>query len=213
MGQRAGTADCTMLYRGLPVRDRKSVSGIANFSHIPSNRYSMTSTSETYMSGFNTSESNPLFRQSQSMASMSPYSEKNDPTIPQLALPPARPVQNSPALSEVRSVDPNRLPHASSYPYDYPLHEDNDAGRPAADRQVYNQPVQDDRRQAHSRGVSLVDSGPVPAAPYDPVRRVSRHNRRSSSRNQLVSPVTGGSHSSHLNSGGVSHYTKRREGS
>jgi chitin synthase len=176
----------------------------------------MASTSETYTSGFNTSESNPLFRPSNSMASMSPYNEKNDPNIPQLALPPARPMIPSPASSESgRTRDPNRLPPASSYPYDYPIADDSDApilsGFPAAAPDSYraaqNQPHEESRRRqqsAHSRGVSLVDTGPVPAAPHDPVRRVSRHQRRSSSRNQLVSPVTGSSNSSHLPPGAVS---------
>lgn len=188
----------------------------------------MASTSETYMSGFNTSESNPLFRQSQSMASMSPYNEKSDASsIPQLALPPARPMGSSPSSSEsvTRSSDPNRLPPAPGYPYDYPsAGDENDApilsGFPASNSaaQSYNQsqPMSqgysasshDDHRQrvpsSHSRGVSLVDTGPVPAAPHDPVRRVSRHQRRSSSRNQLVSPVTGSSNSSHLPPGAVS---------
>jgi chitin synthase len=59
-----------------------------------SNRYSVVSTSETYASGSGLalSESNPLFRNSQSLASMSQYTppEKTDGSISQLALPPAR---------------------------------------------------------------------------------------------------------------------------
>lgn len=173
------------------------------------------------MSGFGTNESNPLFRQSHSMASMSPYSEKTDPTnISQLALPAARPLARevSPASSESGGTretpgiasDPNRLPPAP-YPYGYPTNDDADgpilSGFPAQQvQQVY--PVQQEERHQRApsgnRGVSLVDSGPVPAAPHDPVRRVSRHQRRSSSRNQLVSPVTASSHSSHLPPGAVS---------
>ena len=62
---------------------------------------------------------------------------------------------------------------------------------------------------SHGRGVSLVDTGPVPVggqiAPHDPVRRVSRHQQRpSSSRNQFLSPVSSSSHSSTLPPGAVS---------
>jgi len=62
---------------------------------LASNRYSMTSTSETYGSGIGTHEGNPLFRQSQSFASMSQYASspdnRYDPNgMSQLALPPAR---------------------------------------------------------------------------------------------------------------------------
>ncbi|WVQ83493.1 hypothetical protein IAT38_005634 [Cryptococcus sp. DSM 104549] len=56
-------------------------------------------------------------------------------------------------------------------------------------------------RQPSQRGVSLVDTGPVrtggQVAPHDPVRRVSRHQRRSSSRNQLVSPISSSSNGGH----------------
>ncbi|KIR58105.1 chitin synthase [Cryptococcus bacillisporus CA1873] len=47
-------------------------------SGIPSNRYSIVSTSETFNSGFGTAESNPLFRQSQSFASMSQVAPSPD---------------------------------------------------------------------------------------------------------------------------------------
>jgi len=63
---------------------------------------------------------------------------------------------------------------------------------------------------SHGRGISLVDTGPVPVggqqAPHDPVRRVSKHARRSSSRNQLVSPASTSSHSANLPPGAVSSF-------
>lgn len=228
----------------------------------------MASTSETYMSGFGQSDTGPLFRHSQhsqSIASMSPYSEKTDPSnISQLALPAARPMARDPSpassdsgghhmtsSSHSASTDPNRLPPApvpvqASYPYGYPtsdsFRDDHDApilsGFPvttadqyhAPPAQVFNAiptqaqqqyqpapaqapvqvyPVAQAQAQpatSTNRGVSLVDSGPVPAAPHDPVRRVSRHQRRSSSRNQLVSPITTSSQSSHLPPGAVSRF-------
>ena len=62
---------------------------------LASNRYSMASTSETYGSGAGTQEGNPLFRQSQSFASMSQFASSPDnrldpSSMSQLALPPAR---------------------------------------------------------------------------------------------------------------------------
>jgi chitin synthase len=147
---------------------------------MPTNRYSMSSTSETGFSGggFGTSESNPLFRHSTSGQSMA----FND-NISNLALPP-RGHGHHREPSPVSSDSGHRLPPAQ-YGYDY--------------SQQYQQ--QEDT-QGMNR-VSLVDSGPVPAAPHDPVRRVSRHNRRSSSRNAL-SPLSNTSHTSQLPPGAVS---------
>ena len=221
----------------------------------------MTSTSETYASGSGTQEGNPLFRQSQSFASMSGYAASNAETrvdagsMSQLALPPARGLgigrDPSPGsstesghvasrLERGPSDDPSSFTHssgsASAYsPYNaYPTetyHDEAEAPilqpyrstsspEPAYiqpghySSPIYGEPEsqvpQQRTRQAslqsqHGRGVSLVDTGPVPVAPHDPVRRVSRHQRRSSSRNQLVSPISSsGGHAGQLPPGAVS---------
>lgn len=209
-----------------------------------------------------TQENNPLFRQSQSFASMSQYAQSSpeariDPaSMSQLALPTSRgyPIGRdvSPGsstesghvakLERGPSDDPSSFSHSSaSYsPYTvYPTDSYHDeAEQPILPptfassstsspepayiqpgnyssnmyaepeniaQQYHQQPVNTSRpRQSsqHGRGVSLVDTGPVPVAPHDPVRRVSRHQRRSSSRNQLVSPVSSSGH--HLPPGAVS---------
>ena len=175
-----------------------------------SNRYSMASTSETGFSGghgagFGTSESNPLFRHSTSGQSMA-YIEKSD-NISNLALPPrghGHHREPSPASSD----SGHRLPPSQAqYGYDYSQPQQQQY------QQQQQQQYQQQQQQYHDSGydaqgsnmnrVSLVDSGPVPAAPHDPVRRVSRHNRRSSSRNAL-SPLSNTSHSSQLPPGAVS---------
>ncbi|WVQ73906.1 hypothetical protein IAR50_003487 [Cryptococcus sp. DSM 104548] len=188
---------------------------------LPSNRYSLVSTSETYNSGFGTQESNPLFRQSQSFASMSqaaPGSEHNyGGDVSQLALPPARGApgrEHSPSSTESgmsnnlgQGSDPSSSSHADPYsyqPYTNEVYPDeaeqpilpNDyipASPPEPTYRTARQPSQS------QRGVSLVDTGPVrTAGNNDAVRRVSRHNRRSSSKNQLVSPISSGGHNSVL---------------
>lgn len=228
---------------------------------MPSNRYSVVSTSETYASGGGgTQENNPLFRQSQSFASMSQYAQSSpearvDPSsMSQLALPAARgfPIGRDPSpgsstesghaarLERGPSDDPSSFTHSSAsyspytvYPnetyhdeaeqpilptafassstsspepaYIQPGHySSNMYAEPDSIAPQYQQQQQQQQRQQapprtrqhsqHGRGVSLVDTGPVPVAPHDPVRRVSRHQRRSSSRNQLVSPVSSSSH-------------------
>ena len=198
------------------------------------NRYSVVSTSETYASGFGLSnESNPLFRQSQSFASMSQYApspdSKTDPaSISQLALPPARsaasgsPTGRNPSPSSESSSgkferavsdEPSSISHSSvsNSPFQqWPGESSDEAEAPILPPnfmtmpQAYDPPqgsqmeeVRDSglaRTRQPSRGVSLVDVGPVPmggqASPQDTVRRMSKHTRRSSSRNHLVSPVS-----------------------
>lgn len=201
---------------------------------MPSNRYSMASTSETYQSGFGTTESNPLFRQSQSVASMNQYSEpRYDPSsMSTLALPVSRggrdyssnSSESGPSVQRLPSDDPSSFsshshPSAQSHPShiytpESVMYTDEDQpilppGFPASSTsspepayippgqyasQSYAEPEQPRRQPTHGRGVSLVDSGPVPVGGqqtgHDPVRRVSRHTRRSSSRNHLVSPIS-----------------------
>lgn len=212
---------------------------------IPSNRYSVVSSSETYGSGLGINDTNPLFRQSQSFASMSQYTASSpdakmvDPaSMSQLALPPSRGMHGnrdpSPGSSTESgsagrvergpSDDPSSFTHSSaSYshyqPYTNEVYNDEvqqpilpssfvgPSGSPDPSfGQVYAEPEQVPhqmtRQPSHGRGVSLVDAGPVPVggqqAPHDPVRRVSRHQRRSSSRNHLVSPISSNSHASQL---------------
>ncbi|KAK1920857.1 chitin synthase 3 [Papiliotrema laurentii] len=219
---------------------------------LPSNRYSIVSTSETYASGLGTQEGNPLFRQSQSFASMSQYAGSSpdarvDPaSMSQLALPTSRGVavgrDPSPGsstesgyagrLERGPSDDPSSFSHSSASYSPYTTYA-NDGYNDEAEQPIlppvsppentYIQPghhsstvySEPESTQApararqpppqHGRGVSLVDTGPVPVAPHDPVRRVSRHQRRSSSRNQLVSPVSSSGHHSNLPPGAVSH--------
>ena len=146
------------------------------------NRYSMSSTSETGFSGsgFGTTESNPLFRHSASQYSMPPADN-----ISNLALPPRGQYREP---SPVSSDSGHRLPPPAQYGY-------------GGNNQGY--PVDEGYDTQGMNRVSLVDTGPVPAATHDPVRRVSRHNRRSSSRNAL-SPLSNTSHSSQLPPGAVS---------
>ena len=225
---------------------------------MPASRYSIVSTSETYASGFGTQENNPLFRQSQSFASMSQYAgsapdNRVDPAnISQLALPAARGLgigrETSPGSSSESgyagrlergpSDDPSSFTHSSAsyspytaYPGDAyadeaeqpilpPHFPSSSTSSPDSayiqpghyssgaygDAEVIQQQAAPRTRQPsqHGRGVSLVDTGPVPVAPHHPVRPVSRHQRRSSSRNQLVSPVSSAGHQSHLPPGAVS---------
>lgn len=185
----------------------------------------MASTSETYQSGFGTTESNPLFRQSHSVASMNQYGERYEPSsMSNLALPRGQFASSEagPSMKRLPSDDPSSF---SSHSHSYPSHAYSPevAMYPDEDQPIlppgfmghstasspepayippgqYSSPTYESegtRRQQpiqHARGVSLVDSGPVPVggqqAAHDPVRRVSRHARRSSSRNQLVSPVS-----------------------
>jgi chitin synthase len=187
----------------------------------------MVSSAETYNSGFGTNEGNPLFRQSQSFASMSQYASSPDVKVDnmsQLALPrgigrEASPVSDRGKLERGSSDDPST--HSSTYsPYHaYPSETYQDEAEQPILPPNFIQPepfvqpsnyayAEPTRQPSHGRGVSLVDTGPVPVggqqAPHDPVRRVSRHQRRSSSRNHLVSPVTGPSHASQLPPGAVS---------
>jgi chitin synthase len=220
----------------------------------------VVSSSETYGSGLGINESNPLFRQSQSFASMSQYAAPSpeahmvDPaSMSQLALPtmrgmssgrdlrdpsPGSSTESGPAsrLERGLSDDPSSFSHSSagyspyqgypneSYPDEaeqpiLPPHFPHNGSSGSSPEPSYSgqgyatraepQPAQRQRQTSqHGRGVSLVDAGPVPVggqvAPHDPVRRVSRHQRRSSSRNHLVSPVSSNSHASQLPPGAVS---------
>ena len=244
---------------------------LKTLSGLSSNRYSMASTSETYNSGLGTNEAHPLFKQSQSFASMSNFASPSvetraDPaSMSQLALPASRGIplvgrDSSPGsiesgtsapsqghLERGPSDDPSAFSHSSAgyspfapysnetftdeaeqpiLPPNFPFtssHSLLDSGfiQPGqySSAPVYAElehglpPVQPSARTRQpsapqGRGVSLVDTGPVPVggqvAPHDPVRRVSRHTRHSSSRNQLVSPVSSSSHSSVLPPGAVS---------
>lgn len=233
----------------------------------------MVSTSETYASGLVSNETNPLFRQSQSFASMSQYAPspevRVDPSsMSQLALPPARggngigrdhsPVSTDSEhrLDRLPSDDPSSYSSGSqSHGYGYgpqysadPYGDEAEApilppnfpmGQPSSPdsyiqpppaqygRQMYAEPEglgmgqvglpraevarprQPSGQQQPGRGVSLVDTGPVPAAnqvaPHDPVRRVSKHTRKSSSR-QVISPISSTSHASNLPPGAVSYF-------
>ncbi|WVW79845.1 hypothetical protein I302_101815 [Kwoniella bestiolae CBS 10118] len=183
--------------------------------------YSVVSTSETSYSGFGgTAEGNPLFRQSQSFQSMSQMvPNNNEAGMSQLALPPARGASlgRDHSSGSAESSGSNTLERANSddpsYGHGYYPNEtyQDDAEQPilpsnylphaaspdtaSFSNVVYAEPERS--RRPSQRGVSLVDTGPVrQVAAHDPVRRVSRHQRRSSSRNQLVSPISSsGGHS------------------
>jgi chitin synthase len=189
----------------------------------------MASTSETYQSGFGTTESNPLFRQSQSMASMNQYGEPS--SMSNLALPISRgqrdysSSESGPSIQRYPSDDPSSFSshshgHYPSHAYspEAPMYPDEDQpilppgfiaqssssspephhialGQYSTSTSYESEPTRRQGAQpSHARGVSLVDSGPVPVGgqqtAHDPVRRVSRHTRRSSSRNHLVSPIS-----------------------
>jgi chitin synthase len=137
---------------------------------------------------------------SQSSAPYSPYQPYSNESFideaEQPILPPHFPFRSSNSSPEPGFIQPGQY---SSPVYAEPQHAVSPVQPPPRSRQA----------AAHGRGVSLVDTGPVPvggqAVPHDPVRRVSRHARRSSSRNQLVSPVTASSHTSVLPPGAVSY--------
>ncbi|WWC68915.1 uncharacterized protein I206_102851 [Kwoniella pini CBS 10737] len=173
--------------------------------------YSVVSTSETSYSGFGgTNEGNPLFRQSQSFQSMSqmvPSPEGNPASVSQLALPPARGASlgRDHSSGSAESSGSNTLERANSDDPSYGYHAypnesyQDDAEQPILPANYLPQPIShpvhvepERTRRPSQRGVSLVDTGPVrqQVAPHDAVRRVSRHQRRSSSRNQLVSPIS-----------------------
>jgi chitin synthase len=132
--------------------------------------------------------------------------------VPQLALPPARREASSNSLD--RSDDPSTFSHSSSFTQPYQPYP-NDAYSDEADapilppqfssaphsstsspEPVYMKPGQTENR-GHGRGVSLVDTGPVGMAQvaHEPVRRVSRQQKRQSSSRNLVSPTSSNSHS------------------
>jgi len=206
----------------MTVEDRQESKSIpsckvhADPSAFASNRYSLASTNETYQSGgaFGAVDSNP-FRQSQSFASMAPYT--TDPaSSSQLAAPTARRSPNSSAESGY-SRPLNRMPSDDPSTYNsYPSHlYSPDAGMYDEDSapilQAASSPepafippgqyANEPRRQpSHGRGVSLVDTGPVA---HEPVRRVSKHQRRSSSRQYLSSPISSSNHASNLPPGAV----------
>ena len=207
---------------------------------LPAQRYSMASTNETFNSGQGTTENNPLFRQSQSLAAMSQNEGRLEPTnISQLALPPSRsaPIGRDPSPVSTDSSSAGRMEHmpgddASPAPYHIPTYspypatsnesypETSETGAVSPQMQsgmsnasdatllrhqfpssnaLHSEPDPSvasassastrTRQTSHSRGVSLFDPGVVPAA-HDPVRRVSRQAKRSSSRNNLVSPTS-----------------------
>jgi chitin synthase len=110
--------------------------------------------------------------------------------------------------SEAPILPPNFPSHTSPEPM-YP--QPGGYAAPAYGETERQEPGR--KRQPSGRGFSLVDTGPIPVegqvAPHDPVRRVSRqqgqqHRRRSSSRNDLVSPISSSSHVSQLPPGAVS---------
>ena len=157
---------------------------------------------------------------------MSPYEPGN---ISQLALPPGRGMpmgrDPSPASTEsggehasypiMQREDSEQLsqfsPHLSSTTSEHALISPSHYSSPTP---VYAEPEpmmqqqqpnsSRNRHPSHGRGVSLVDSGPVPVAPHDPVRRVSRHVRRQSSRNQMANSNSGNVYDSSLPPGAVS---------
>lgn len=126
------------------------------------------------------------------------------------------------------SDDPSSFSHASSGYSPYNPHDDDieqpilpsnfPASQPAPIdttpyyqpgqyQQTYSEPEQAAprmRQSSYGGGVQLRDPGVTNQAPHDPVRRVAKHQRRSSSRNQLVSPVSSSSHTSALPPGAVS---------
>jgi chitin synthase len=196
----------------------------ANISAFASNRYSLASTNETYQSGaLGAVDANP-FRQSQSFASMTPYT--TDPSsLSQLAAPRGYHREQSPnssaesgsrGLDRMPSDDPSTNTSYPSHLYspDAGAYQDEDSApilqaspEPAyIPPGQYSQPTQgmydnEPRRQpSHGRGVSLVDTGPVA---HEPVRRVSKHQRRSSSRQYLASPISTSTHASSLPPGAV----------
>jgi chitin synthase len=196
-------------------------------SAFASHRYSLASTNETYQSGaFGAADSNP-FRQSQSFASMSPYTA--DPSSSsQLVAPASRsyPREQSPNSSESGYSRPiHRSPSDDPSTYNaYPTHmyspeagvyQDEDSApilQAASPEPAYIPPghyssqaayenESRTRQPTHGRGVSLVDTGPVS---QEPVRRTSKHQRRSSSRQYLSSPISSSNHASNLPPGAVS---------
>lgn len=164
------------------------------------------------------------------MSQVAPSPETNYGNVSQLALPPARGAsigrEQSPSSTESgasnnygghgSSEDPSGSSHADPYyqPFTNEVYQD-EAEQPILPSEYHPttspEPVYQTAparvRQPSQRGVSLVDTGPVrsaQAAPHDAVRRVSRHQRRSSSKNQLVSPISSGGHTGNLPPGAVS---------
>jgi chitin synthase len=198
-------------------------------SAFANQRYSLASTNETYQSGgaFGAVDSNP-FRQSQSFASMSPYTA--DPSSSsQLAAPAARgyPREQSPnssaesgytrPIERSPSDDPSTYNSYPSHLYspDAGMYQDEDSapilpavspepayippGQYSSQAAYENESRQ--RQPTHGRGVSLVDTGPVA---HEPVRRTSKHQRRSSSRQYLASPISSSNtHAGNLPPGAV----------
>ena len=182
---------------------------------VPSHRYSMASTSETYNSGFG--ENSALFRQSQSMTS------SHDPNMSQLALPgraaplgrdlspastesggePHYPMSQGDESEQLSQMSP-QMGSTSEAPLISPVSYQSTPMFAEPDPVVQPSSIGRTRQPSHGRGVSLVDSGPVPVAPHDPVRRVSRHVRRQSSRNQLANSASGQGYDSNLPPGAVS---------
>jgi chitin synthase len=146
---------------------------------------------------------------------MTPYT--TDPaSSSQLAAPTARRSPNSSAesgysrpLDRMPSDDPSTYnsypshlysPDAGMYDEDSaPIFQAASSPEPAfiPPGQYANEPR---RQPSHGRGVSLVDTGPVA---HEPVRRVSKHQRRSSSRQYLSSPISSSNHASNLPPGAV----------
>jgi len=144
---------------------------------------------------------------------MTPYT--TDPaSSSQLAAPTARRSPNSSSTESGYSRPLDRMPSDDPSYASYPSHlyspdagmydEDSAPILQATPEASYIPPGQyanEPRRQpSHGRGVSLVDTGPVA---HEPVRRVSKHQRRSSSRQYLASPISSSNHASSLPPGAV----------
>lgn len=201
-------------------------------SAFASHRYSLASTNETYQSGaFGVADGNP-FRQSQSFASMSQYAGADPSSSSQLVAPASRsyPRDQSPnsstesgqsyprALDRLPSDDPSYYSGNTEFPSHLysPGSNENAPILPAdpahiapghyssSSQAMYAENDHQTRtRQPSGRGVSLVDTGPVA---NEPVRRTSKHQRRSSSRQYLASPISSSSthHPGNLPPGAVS---------
>lgn len=102
--------------------------------------------------------------------------------------------EDVPILQEPAYIPPGHYSSSSQAMYDAQAQQQQQAQQHAPPART---------RQPSGRGVSLVDTGPVA---HDPVRRASKHQRRSSSRQYVSSPISSASthHPGNLPPGAVS---------
>lgn len=106
--------------------------------------------------------------------------------------------EDAPILQEPAYIPPGHYSSSSQAMY---AEHDQQQNQQQQQQQQHAPPSR--TRQPSGRGVSLVDTGPVA---HDPVRRVSKHQRRSSSRQYMSSPISSSSnhHPGNLPPGAVS---------